>query len=169
MRSPAATAAPPARRAPTPATPPPAKKRSPLLVLIAVAVILAVVTGATVWTTRADAGEETSTTEEPPPEPQEGAIVEVADMTANVGGEGMHYAKMAFAVVLEDGVDADEVSERFALLRDAALDELGASSAEGLRSPDGVDDLRDRLTARAGQLYPDGEVMRVVLTELIVQ
>jgi hypothetical protein len=32
-----------------------------------------------------------------------------------------------------------------------------------------MDELRNRLTARAQEVYPDGEVVRVVLTELLVQ
>lgn len=101
------------------------------------------------------------------PSVEEGAVVDVATMTASLG-EG-HLARVGFAVVQSaDAVDAD-VAARFALLKDAAIDEIASSDPDQLATPDGVDDLRARLTARAAALYPDGDVIRVVLTELVVQ
>ena len=105
----------------------------------------------------------------PAPTPVEGAVVEVAEMTATLAGEVPHLARVGFAVVLAEGVDAAVVEPRFALLKDAAVSELARSSAGVLITPEGVDDLRERLSQRAVATYPDGEVLRVVLTQLVVQ
>jgi flagellar protein FliL len=104
---------------------------------------------------------------EPPPE--EGAVLEVAEMTATLAGDTTHLARVGFAVVTAADADPTLVEPKFALLKDAAVDEMAASSAAALITPEGVDDLRARLTARALDIYPDGEVLRVVLTQLVVQ
>jgi flagellar basal body-associated protein FliL len=103
------------------------------------------------------------------PEPVEGAVLEVAEMTATLSGDVPHLARVGFAVVLEESADSAVVESKFALLKDAAVTELAQSSAESLVTPEGVDDLRSRLTVRAHDIYPDGEVLRVVLTGLVVQ
>ena len=101
--------------------------------------------------------------------PVEGEVIDVAEMTASLSGKEPHLARVGFAVVLTEGADAAAVSARFALLKDAAVSELAASDADELITPAGVDDLRGRLSDRAAAIYPDGEVIRVVLTELVVQ
>lgn len=103
---------------------------------------------------------------EPPPD---GPVVEVAQMTANLAGSQVHYVRFGFAAVLRDGAVAADVEGRFPLLKDAALTEVQTLSAEVLRTPEGIEELRRRLTDRASGVYPDGQVLRVVLTELVVQ
>lgn len=98
---------------------------------------------------------------------EEGAVVEVATMTASLG-QG-HLARVGFAVVQSTDAVQEVVAGRFPLLKDAAIDEIASSDPAQLATPEGVDDLRARLTTRAAGLYPDGDVLRVVLTELVVQ
>lgn len=101
--------------------------------------------------------------------PVDGAIVEVTNFTASLAGPEAHFAKVGFAVVLREDAVADVVSPRFALLRDEALSVLARTDATALRSAEGQDRLRADLSAAAQQVWPDGEVLRVVLTELVVQ
>ena len=104
-----------------------------------------------------------------PPPPVEGEILEVAQMTVNLSGPAMNYGRVTFAAVLVEGADAAMVEAKFPILKDTALSEIGRFTADQLRTPEGVDALRAKLTERATAVYPDGEVLRVVLTELIVQ
>jgi flagellar protein FliL len=106
--------------------------------------------------------------EDTPEEVAEGHIVEVAQMTANLAG-GDHYVRFGFAVVLHDGVVPGDVDGRFPLLQDAALSTAQGFGPAELVAPDGTDAFRHKLSERAVALYPDGEVVRVVLTELLVQ
>ena len=101
--------------------------------------------------------------------PAEGAVIDVAEMTATLAGDTTHLARVGFAVVLSADADPALVEPKFALLKDATVDEMARSSAAALITPEGVDDLRARLSARALEIYPDGEVVRVVLTQLVVQ
>jgi flagellar protein FliL len=103
-----------------------------------------------------------------PPPPPEGEIIEVAQMTANLAQSG-RYARVTFAVVLREGADASAVEASFPLLKDAALTTLSGLSADDLRGPEGVGELRSELTGAARRLHPEGEVSRVVLTDLVIQ
>lgn len=141
--------------------------RSPLL-LVGVAVVVTLAIAAAAFFLLGGSGADASEEEEEPV-PVEGAVVDVAEMTLNLAGPTISYAKVSFAAVLLDGVEEATVQGRFALLKDAAISELGTISADSLRTPEGVEELRSRLSARAAAIYPEGEVLRIVLTELVVQ
>lgn len=145
-----------------PETAPAPPRRRRKLVLVGVAVLL-VAAGAAVFLR---SGSDDSDPDAPA---VEGAIVEVAQMTANLAGPAVHYARIGFAAVLAADVMPSDVEGRFPLMRDAALSEIGTLPADHLRTPEGVEELRNRLTARARSIYPDGQVLRIVLTELVVQ
>ena len=76
---------------------------------------------------------------------------------------------MSFALVLAEGADTAVVGNKIQLVQDGALSAIAAFSADVLKTPEGLDLLRGELTAVAHDIYPDGEVMRIVLTEVIVQ
>jgi flagellar protein FliL len=103
------------------------------------------------------------------PAPAEGEVVTVAKLTASLAGGGSHYARVEFGAVLADTATAAAVEPRFPLLKDLALSTLMGFEPEELRTVAGADRLRQELTARAGEVFPDGEVLRIVLTELLVQ
>lgn len=140
---------------------PPRRRRR--LVLVAGLVLLA---AAALWWFVLRGGDEAGAEE---PEPVEGAVVEVAQMTANLAGAELHYARFGFAVVLAEEIPPADVEGRFPLLRDAALSVVQGFSQDHLRTPEGTEQFRSELTLRARELYPDGEVLRVVITELVVQ
>lgn len=104
-----------------------------------------------------------------PAAPLEGAVVDVASLTASIGAADPGYVRLGFAAVLAEGTDPSSVEARFPLLKDAALTELSRRSLTDLRTPEGMDQLRAALTERARRTYPDGEVVRIVLTELLIQ
>jgi flagellar FliL protein len=103
--------------------------------------------------------------------PVEGVVIDGATMTValNDGSGVAHFARVAFAVVLSEGADSAAVGNRIQILQDAALTTIAGFTAEDLRSVEGLDRLRSALTADALVVWPDGEVIRVVLTEVIVQ
>jgi flagellar FliL protein len=131
------------------------------LVLLLVAVL--VVAGAAWWLLGRGGDEEADA------EPVEGLVVEVAQMTVNLAGEDLHYVRFAFALVLAADVLPGDVERRFALLKDAALSSVQSFTEAELRTPEGTDRLRAELTRHAHDVYADGRVVRVVLTELLVQ
>lgn len=146
--------------------PEPRPARRKKLIMIAAAVVFVGVGGfaALRFTApAADATPEVATTPEP------GEILEVAEMTTTLAGAQPHLARVTFSVQLNAQAVAAEVEPDLPLLRDAAVTELAESDADELMTPEGVDDLRARLLARAGEIYPDQQVLKVLVTELVVQ
>jgi flagellar basal body-associated protein FliL len=153
----------------------PAKKDRKKLVMIAVAVLVVAYFGYGKFVKPPAAAAGVPTAPVAAPAPTDGEVVEVGQMTVNLASPKLHYARVSFSVVLPEGGVADGITPHLPLLKDAALTEIGRSTPEGLRTPEGVDDLRKRLTARAVEIYPPDEatkapqLLRVVLTELVVQ
>ena len=113
--------------------------------------------------------------DEEPEEPEEGEIVELEAMTVGLADGG--HARVGIALVLAEGYDHDDISQQLPLLNDAALSRVAEFESEDLTSPEGMDQLRQRLAEDAADIYngQEGEkdeepvVLRVVFTELVVQ
>jgi len=133
-----------------------------LLVLIGV-VVLVVVVVAGWWLFLRPAADE----EEPPV--VDGEIVALDPLTTTLGVDSPSHARVALAVVLAEGADPADVEARTPLLQDALLREVARMRADELRSAEGSDALRTRLTVDAKEIWGDEVVRRVVLTELLVQ
>jgi flagellar protein FliL len=99
----------------------------------------------------------------------EGVVLQLEPLTTTTGTAALHHARVALALVLVEGADEGVVTARSALLEDALLREVATMDADLLRSSAGSDQLRTNLTTHAQEIWPDGEVLRVVLTELLVQ
>jgi flagellar basal body-associated protein FliL len=101
--------------------------------------------------------------------PVEGAVIESDQMTVTLADDPVRYARITFAVVLPEGGDSAVVGDKMPLLKDGVLDVVAGLFAADLVGQTGLDSLRSDLTAKALEIYPDGEVLRVVLTEVLVQ
>ena len=138
------------------------KKKMKLLVLAVVAIVVGAV-GAKMFllTGDAEAG--------PPPPPEEGAVVTIGEMTTSLAGSGAHYARVEIAAVTNAAADAASLEAAFPLMRDQALTVLMGFTAEQLRTVEGANQLRDALTEKAQGVWEEQEVLRIVLTDLLVQ
>ena len=101
--------------------------------------------------------------------PEEGPVVTIGEMTTSLAGDGGHYVRVDLAAVTNAAADPAALEERFPLMRDQALDVLMGFSADDLRTVAGADALRDALTERAQEVWEDEQVLRIVLTDLLVQ
>ncbi len=101
--------------------------------------------------------------------PVEGPVIEVDEMTITLSDNPVRYARLKFAVVLPEGGDTAAVGERVPVLKDAVLDVVSAYSADELMGPAALGVLREELSAKALEVYEEGVVLRVVLTEVLVQ
>jgi flagellar FliL protein len=144
----------------------PKKGKQKLILLV---VVLLVVTAGGVVGAKLLLGGDAETDVPEAAAPVDGEVVPVAEMTANLAGPATHYAKISFSAVLAEGVDPALITGRFPLLRDAAISELSTFQADHLRTTAGMEELRTRLGERARELFADGEVLRIVFTELVVQ
>jgi flagellar basal body-associated protein FliL len=142
------------------------KKKGKAKLFVIVALVVVVGAGAYLFLFSGSGGSEEAVAAEP----VEGVVVDGATMTVALNGEDeTHFVRVSFALVLVEGADSALVGNRIQLLQDAALTLIAGYTAESLRTPEGLDTMRADLSAAAQEVYPDGEVMRVVLTEVIVQ
>lgn len=135
-----------------------------LIIMIAVPAVL-IAGGAGFFLRSGDAEETTPTTVVV----EEGEVIDVETMTVNLVGEEGRYARVGFAVVLDALADSGAVGQKTALMRDATLTVMTQFDSTELQTRDGMERLRVALTDSIVVLFADGEVIRVVLTELIVQ
>ena len=101
--------------------------------------------------------------------PAEGPVIEVDEMTITLSDDPVRYARLKFAVVLPEGGDTTVVGDRVPVLKDAVLDVVSGYTAAELVGPGALGTLREELTAQALTVFTEGEVLRVVLTEVLVQ
>jgi flagellar basal body-associated protein FliL len=101
--------------------------------------------------------------------PAEGAVIEADQMTITLADDPVRYARIKFGVVLPEGGNSSAVGERMPVLKDAVLEVLSGYTAVDLVGREALDTLRNRLTDAAREVFPDGEVLRVVVTEVLVQ
>ncbi len=99
----------------------------------------------------------------------EGAVIEADEMTVNLADADTRYARIRFGVVLPEDGDSTTVGERFPIMKDAVLGVVSKYTAGQLLGDGGIDSLRSQLTERAMEVWPNGEVLRVVVTEVLVQ
>jgi len=99
----------------------------------------------------------------------EGEVIQADTLTVNLVGEAGRYARIGYALVLAEGANQTYVSGRLPLLQDAALTVMTGFAADEITSQTGLDRLRQELTDAAHTVYPDGEVLYVVVTESLVQ
>jgi flagellar FliL protein len=99
----------------------------------------------------------------------EGDVIEVDTMTVNLIGEEGRYARVGFAVVLDSMAESGAVGKKMPLMRDATLTVMTGFNSAELQTAAGMERLRQELSEAVVAIFPDGEVIRAVLTELIVQ
>ncbi len=99
---------------------------------------------------------------------EDGPVLEVATLTVNLASEDLRYARVQFGVVT-DAASVLDPTPQFPLLQDAAISIIAGFTPEELRTVAGHDRLRKELTEAVVELWPDGDVLRVVLYDLIVQ
>lgn len=100
---------------------------------------------------------------------EDGDVFEVATLTVNLRSEDLRYARVQFGVVANAASEVADPSPKFPLLQDRAISTIAEFTPEELRTVAGHDALRAALNEDVAVVWPDGEVLRVVLYDLIVQ
>jgi flagellar FliL protein len=103
------------------------------------------------------------------PKKEEGVIVTMDPVTVNLADAGFHYARVGFGIVLTTTANSKEIEERLPLFKDEAIRAVGGFQSRVLKTVKGQDELRHRLTEVAFKLYGEEEIMKVILTDIVVQ
>lgn len=101
--------------------------------------------------------------------PPDGPVIEMDEMTVTLSGDPVHYAKIKFAVVLPEGGDTTVIGDRVPILKDAVLGKVSGFTIDDLLGPEALDTLRTEITDAALSVFTEGEVLRAVVTEVLVQ
>lgn len=136
------------------------------LVMIVVPVLVVIAGAAGFFLRGGDAAEASVPTTVPV---VEGDVIEIDTMTVNLVGEEGRYARVGFAVVLDATAASGDVGKKVPLMRDATLTVMTDFNSTELQTAEGMERLRQELSDAVVAIFPDGEVIRAVLTELIVQ
>jgi len=105
-----------------------------------------------------------------PAQATEGAVLDAGNFVVNLSdSKKQRYAKVSFALVLAEDVDPELAMERLPLVKDGIMPKLMGMNSQELATPEGFELVREELSQQARAMYPPGEVIRAVVTELIVQ
>ena len=103
----------------------------------------------------------------PTPTPP-GAVIDLGDLTINLA-EPSRYALVVLAVELGKTADPATITTQMPLLKDAGVRKLNGLAAATLLSSAGQDTVRAELTDQAQQIFGKDKIVRVLLTEVVVQ
>jgi flagellar basal body-associated protein FliL len=141
------------------------KKGKGKIVIILVVVLVA---GIGAKFTVLSGGKSGKATPTPTPTPTPGIVIDLGTMTINLADPG-RYALVGLAVELGKTGTAEKFTPEMPLLKDATVRKLAGWTAAKLLSTTGQEDVRTQLTDQAQQLFGKDSVVKVLLTELIVQ
>jgi flagellar basal body-associated protein FliL len=104
----------------------------------------------------------------PTPTPTPGPVIDLGDLTINLA-EPSRYALVGLAVELGKTADPATITTQMPLLKDAGVRKLNGMPAATLLSQAGQDQVRAELTDQAQQIFGKDKIVRVLLTEVVVQ
>ena len=104
----------------------------------------------------------------PSPAPTPGPVIDLGDLTINLA-EPSRYALVGLAVELGKTAKPETITAQMPLLKDASVRKLSGISAAALLSLAGQDQVRAELTDQAQQIFGKDAIVRVLLTEVLVQ
>lgn len=79
------------------------------------------------------------------------------------------YLRINVSLEVADKIAAEHASTRRPQLRDVVIMALSDTSVEDLSSPDGKQNLRDEIFRRMQERMPDGVLMNVYFSDLVIQ
>jgi flagellar basal body-associated protein FliL len=104
----------------------------------------------------------------PTPIPTPGQVIDLGNLTINLS-EPSRYALVGLAVELGKTADPATITSQMPLLKDAGVRKLNGMPAATLLSQAGQDQVRAELTDQAQQIFGKDKIVRVLLTEVVVQ
>lgn len=138
-------------------------KKKMIMVVLPVLAVAGFAAKSTILKGKAEAKEEKKV------EAVEGEIVDIGSMTVNLADRDRHYARVGIALVLDITAHAEEIVNKVPLLKDEAITKIGAHTSTELRTIEGQEKLREELMEAAHHVWEGHGVLKVALTEILVQ
>lgn len=102
-------------------------------------------------------------------EPPEGEIVPMDEMILNLSGPDKVYLKIQLALVLDTETLAEEFKLELPIAQDVAVLYLSSLEPEELQTLEGKEHVKEVLTEKIKEEYKGEKVMKVLITELVMQ
>ncbi|MEZ5408070.1 MAG: flagellar basal body-associated FliL family protein [Acidimicrobiales bacterium] len=102
-------------------------------------------------------------------DPPEGEILQMEEMILNLAGPDETYLKIRLALVLDTLTVAEEFQLELPIAQDVAVQYLSSLEPDEFRSAEGREHVKQELTTRLKEAYHDEHVLRVLITELVMQ
>lgn len=102
-------------------------------------------------------------------EPPEGEIVQMEEMILNLSGPDQTYLKIRLALVLDTTTLAEEFEAELPIAADVAVLYLSSLTPEDLETAEGKEHVKEVLTEKIKEEYKGEKVMKVLITELVMQ
>ena len=103
--------------------------------------------------------------------PEMGVLVGLEDVivTLESGSKKTRYLRITINLEVKDAMVAQVVSTRLPQLRDLVIMSCSGKTPEELASPEGKKALRDEIYRRIDEKMPEGTLMNVYFSDLVVQ
>ncbi len=103
--------------------------------------------------------------------PEMGVLVNLEDIVVTLAGNSSkpRYLRININVEVPNAIVAEVVSSRLPQLRDMVIMTLSDKTAEELSTPEGKQGLRDEIFRRIDEKMPEGTLMNVYFSDLVVQ
>ncbi len=103
--------------------------------------------------------------------PQMGVLVGLNEIivTLQSSPSRPRYLRITVDLEVKDQVTADIATSRIPQLRDIVIMTLSGKSAEDLNSPEGRRGLRDEIFRKIDANFPDGALMNIYFSDLVIQ
>jgi flagellar FliL protein len=101
----------------------------------------------------------------------EGVLVSLEEIIASLRseGSGKNYVRTSISVEVRDEEMALVIEERLAQLRDSVIMTVSQRTAAELTTPEGTKALREELTERLAEHLPEGALLNIYFSDLVIQ
>jgi flagellar FliL protein len=101
----------------------------------------------------------------------EGVLVSLNEIIASLRSEGggKNYVRTSISVEVKDHEMALVIEERLAQLRDSVIMTVSQRTAAELTTPEGTKALREELTERLAEHLPEGALLNIYFSDLVIQ
>ena len=99
----------------------------------------------------------------------EGPVVTLPEQVLNLAGDENHYLRIGVALILEEGTDAEHMTEELPIASDVVVDVMSAKTPEELREPEAKAAAKEELSEKVREAYHDEKVARVIFTTFVMQ
>jgi len=103
--------------------------------------------------------------------PQRGIMVGLEDIIVTLAGDSRrpHYLRININLEVKDKYTSETVQMRLPQMRDAVIMTLSDKSVEDLSRPGGKMNLRAEIFRRLDESIPEGKLMNVYFSDLVIQ